>query len=48
MSASALVTEASRYLEAIDLFRSLELDVTWQSEADDAHALRFGGMQPDA
>ena len=48
MSASTLVTEATRYLEAIDLYRSLELDVTWRSEADDAHALRFGGMGPDA
>jgi hypothetical protein len=38
MDASTLGTEATRYLEAIDLFRSLELDVKWRSEADEVGA----------
>jgi hypothetical protein len=40
MSAGTLVTEAERYLEAVDLFRSLELDVTWRSEAYELSAPR--------
>ena len=35
MDATALVTDAIRYLEAVDLFRSLGLDVKWRSEADE-------------
>jgi len=35
MDATTLATEATRYLEAIDLFRSLELNVKWRSEADE-------------
>lgn len=40
MTAAALVAEATRYLEAVDLFRSLQLDVTWRSEATEVDALR--------
>jgi len=39
MSTATLAVEASRYLEAIDLVRALELDVTWRSEADEVGAL---------
>ena len=39
MHTATLVTEATRYLEAIDLFRSLELNVRWRSEADEVGAL---------
>jgi hypothetical protein len=35
MNAPTLVAEATRYLEAIDFFRSQELTVTWRSEADE-------------
>jgi hypothetical protein len=35
MNAATLVDEATRYLEAIDLFRSMEMDVRWRSEADE-------------
>lgn len=38
MDATTLATEAARYLEAIDLFRSLGLAVEWRSEADEARA----------
>jgi hypothetical protein len=38
-----LATEATRYLEAIDFFRSLELAVDWRSEADEVGA--FSPMQ---
>lgn len=41
MDATTLATEATRYLEAIDLFGSLELDVKWRSEADEV-----GGSAP--
>jgi hypothetical protein len=33
MDATMLVVEATRYLEIVDLFRSLGLAVTWRSEA---------------
>lgn len=39
MDATTLATEATRYLETIDLFRSLELNVKWRSEADEVGAL---------
>jgi hypothetical protein len=39
MDTTTLATEATRYLDAIDLFRSLELDVKWRSEADEVRAL---------
>jgi hypothetical protein len=39
MDATTLATEVTRYLEAIDLFRSLELDVKWRSEADEVGVL---------
>jgi hypothetical protein len=39
MDATTLATEATRYLEAIDLLRSLGLDVKWRSEADEARVL---------
>lgn len=39
MDATTLPTEVTRYLKAIDLFRSLELDVKWRSEADEVGAL---------
>jgi hypothetical protein len=39
MDATTLATETTRYLEAIDLFRSLESDVRWRSEADEVGAL---------
>jgi hypothetical protein len=39
MDATTLAAEATRYLDAIDLFRSLELDVNWRSEADEVGAL---------
>lgn len=35
MDATTLATEAARYLQAIDLFRSLELNVKWRPEADE-------------
>jgi hypothetical protein len=38
-NATTLATEASRYLAAIDLFRAVELDVSWRSEADEVGAL---------
>jgi hypothetical protein len=38
MDATTLATEATRYLEAVELFRSLELDVKWRSEADEVRA----------
>jgi hypothetical protein len=34
VDAAMLVAEATRYLEIVDLFRSLELAVEWRSEAD--------------
>jgi hypothetical protein len=39
MDATTLATEATRYLEAIDLFQSMELDVKWRREADEVGAL---------
>ena len=39
MDATTLATEATRYLEAIDLFQSMELDVEWRREADEVGAL---------
>ena len=44
MDATALVTDATRYLEAVDLFRSLGLDVKWRSEADEVGVL---GLPPE-
>ena len=38
MNAAALVTEATRYLEASDLLRSLGQDITWRREADELRA----------
>jgi hypothetical protein len=35
MDATMLVVEATRYLEIVDLFRSLGLAVKWRSEADE-------------
>jgi len=35
---TTLATEATRYLEAIDLFRSLSADIEWRSEADEVGA----------
>src|SRR5262245_30687334 len=35
MSVEALVTEAERYLEAVELFRSLELDVSRRADVND-------------
>ena len=35
MDATTLATEATCYLEVIDLFRSQELNVKWRSEADE-------------
>lgn len=45
---AALVTEAARYLEAIDVFRSLGVDVEWQCEADEVRALRTRHVQLEA
>jgi hypothetical protein len=39
MDATTLAAEATRYLEAIDLFHSMELDVKWRREADEVEAL---------
>ena len=39
MDATTLATEATRYLEAIDLFDSMELDIKWRREADEVGAL---------
>jgi hypothetical protein len=39
MDATTLAAEATRYLEAIDLLRSLGLEVKWRSEADEARVL---------
>jgi len=39
MNATTLATEATRYLEAIDLFQSMEVDVEWRCEADEVGAL---------
>lgn len=47
MSAT-LVTEAARYLEAVDLFRSLGLDVEWRCEADEVRALHGRRVRLDA
>jgi hypothetical protein len=35
MDATTLATEATRYLQVVDLFRSLELNVKWRPEADE-------------
>jgi hypothetical protein len=35
MDAATLIHETTRYLEAVDLFRSLEMDVRWRSEAEE-------------
>jgi hypothetical protein len=42
MDGTALATEAARYLEVIDLFRSLELNVKWRSEADEVGVTLVG------
>lgn len=39
MNATTLATEATRYLDVIDLFRSLGLDVEWRAEADEVGEL---------
>jgi hypothetical protein len=39
MDATTLAAEATRYLDAIDLLRSLELDVKWRPEADKPRGL---------
>ena len=39
MDATTLATDATRYLEAIDLFHSMELDVKWRRESDEVGAL---------
>jgi hypothetical protein len=41
MDAITLATEATRYLQTIDLFQSMELDVKWRREADEVGALSF-------
>jgi hypothetical protein len=48
MNAATLITEATRYLEAIDLFRSLDMHVKWRSEADEVGVLspRPGVQRP--
>ena len=38
IDATTLATEATRYLGAVDLFCSLELDVKWRSEANELGA----------
>ncbi len=38
MNATTLATEATRYLEAIDFFQSMEVDVEWRCEADEVGA----------
>ena len=44
---ATLVTEATRYLEAIELFRSLEMCIEWRSEADEVGArVAASEMQP--
>lgn len=45
MNTGTLVSEATCYLEVIDLIRSLELDVTWRPEADEVRALRTVEMR---
>jgi hypothetical protein len=46
MDATTLAIEATRYLEAVELFRSLELDVKWRAEADEVGAPgRTPGLQ---
>lgn len=42
--ASTVASEATRYLEAIDLFRSLRLDVTCRCEAEELAAPRFAEL----
>jgi hypothetical protein len=39
IDAETLAVQATRYLEAVDLLRSLELEVTWRSEVDEAPSL---------
>jgi hypothetical protein len=36
--AATVASEAARYLEAIDLFRSLGLDLTWRCETEELAA----------
>jgi hypothetical protein len=38
-STATLTAEATRYLEAIDLVRTLDLDIKWRSEADEVGVL---------
>lgn len=46
MDATTLATDATRYLEAIDLFRSQGLDVKWRSEDDEVGVPRApAGLQ---
>ena len=48
MGAITLATEASRYLNTIDLFRSLAQDIEWRSEADEVGELGAPRrMQPE-
>src|SRR5262245_45494711 len=47
MSAETLVTEAERYLEAVELLRSLELDVAWRADFNDVR-LAYTRKRSDA
>lgn len=47
MNTGTLVSEATCYLEVIDLFRSLELDVAWRPEADEVRALRTAELSSE-
>jgi len=42
MDATTPATEATRYLEVIDLFHSLELNVKWRSDADEVGVTLVG------
>jgi len=48
MDATTLATEATRYLQAVDFFRSLELNVKWRSEAGCAAPRQSGSNVRDA
>jgi hypothetical protein len=39
MDAATLAEETTRYLEAVDLVRSLELDISWRPEAEELELL---------
>lgn len=47
MEATILTNEATRYLEAIDFFRSVGLDVKWRSEANEVGVLGVLGVPPE-